>query len=624
MDPRMLDYYNRELGYVREQGAEFAQQFPKVAARLGMRGMEVADPYVERLLEGFAFMSARIQLKMDAEFPRFSQRLLDLVYPGYLAPTPAMGIARFEPSRAEGGSPDGFTLPRHSRLRARLPAHEQTACEYRTAHDVTLWPLRLSDARLTAAPPDLPIAGYRWGAAVRGALRLGFETTNQVEVSALKLDSLPLFINGVADTASRLQELLHTQCVGILIHAGGLPIRGMVPYPPEALQAEGFSSEQAMLPHQSRAFDGHRLLHEYFAFPERYRFFSVNDMRRALRHISGSRFEVVFLLKQANSALEPLVDAGNFALYCSPVVNLFHRTSDRIPVTSTRFEYHAVMERSRPLDFEIYSIDKVTGHHSDSERELVFHPFYASADVNRSGAGAYFSVRREPRILSDRSRRQGPRTGYIGSECFLSLVDANEAPFSSELRQVTVDAMCTNRDLSLLTPTGNADTDLTLMSSAPVESVLFIVSPTRPSPALAEREITWRLISHLNLNYLTLTDINADQGAGALRDLLGLYARLGAPGADAQIACVQKMSVRAVDRRVPNRGPIVFGRGVSLELDVDEVPFAGVSPWLLGAVLEQFFTRHVGINAFSELTLRSIQRGLIGSWKPRIGRRPMA
>ena len=398
----------------------------------------------------------------------------------------------------------------------------------------------------------------------------------------------------------------------------------MVPYPPEVLQAEGFSSEQAILPHESRAFDGHRLLHEYFAFPERYRFFSVNDMHRALRHISGSRFEVVLLLKQANSALEPLVDAANFALYCSPVVNLFHRTSDRIPVTSTRFEYHAVMERSRPLDFEIYSIDKVTGHHSDSERELVFHPFYASADVNRSGAGAYFSVRREPRILSDRSRRQGPRTGYIGSECFLSLVDANEAPFSSELRQVTVDAMCTNRDLSLLTPTGNADTDLTLMSSAPIESVLFIVSPTRPSPALAEREITWRLISHLNLNYLTLTDINAEQGASALRDLLGLYARLGAPGADAQIASVQTMSVRAVDRRVPNRGPIVFGRGVSLELDVDEVPFAGVSPWLLGAVLEQFFTRHVGINAFSELTLRSIQRGLIGSWKPRIGRRPMA
>ncbi|MEO7252866.1 MAG: type VI secretion system baseplate subunit TssF [Casimicrobium sp.] len=624
MDPRLLDYYNRELSYVREQGAEFAEQFPKVAARLGMRGIEVADPYVERLLEGFAFMSARIQLKMDAEFPKFSQRLLDLVYPDYLAPTPSMGIAKFEPSRSEGGSPDGFTLPRHSRLRARLPAHEQTACEFRTAHEVVMWPLRLAEARLTAAPPDLPIAGYRWGAPVRGALRLTFETTNQVEVASLKLDSLPIFISGTPDTASRLQELLHTQCVGVLIHAGGLPIRNLVPYPPEVVQPEGFSSNQAMLPHESRAFDGHRLLHEYFSFPERFRFFSVNDLNRALRQISGNKFEIVLLLKQANSALEQLIDAANFALYCAPVVNLFQRTSDRIPVTSTRFEYHAVIERTRPLDFEIHSIHKVVGHHNESDRELTFHPFYASADVDRRGAGAYFSVRREPRVLSEQSRRQGPRTGYIGSECFLSLVDSKEAPFSSELRQITVEALCTNRDLSLLTPIGNSSTDLTLMSSAPIESIQFIVSPTRPSPALAEREITWRLISHLGLNYLTMTDLNAEHGASALRELLGLYARLGAPGAEAQIASVQKMAVRAVDRRVPNRGPIVFGRGVSLDLEVDEIPFAGVSPWLLGAVLEQFFTRHVGINAFTELSLRSIQRGHIGSWKPRIGRRPMA
>ena len=624
MDPRLLDYYNRELSYVREQGAEFAEQFPKVAARLGMRGIEVADPYVERLLEGFAFMSARIQLKMDAEFPKFSQRLLDLVYPDYLAPTPSMGVAKFEPSRSEGGSPDGFTLPRHSRLRARLPAHEQTACEFRTAHDVVMWPLRLAEARLTAAPPDLPIAGYRWGASVRGALRLTFETTNQVEVSSLRLDSLPIFINGTPDTASRLQELLHTQCVGVLIHAGGLPIRSLVPYPPEVLQPEGFSSDQALLPHESRAFDGHRLLHEYFSFPERYRFFSVNDLNRALRQISGNKFEIVLLLKQANSALEPLVDAANFVLFCAPVVNLFNRTSDRIPITSTRFEYHAVIERTRPLDFEIHSIQKVVGHHNESDRELTFHPFYAAADVERRGAGAYYSVRREPRVLSEQSKRQGPRTGYIGSECFLSLVDSKDAPFSSELRQITVEALCTNRDLSLLTPVGNSSSDLTLMSSAPIESIQFIVSPTRPSPALAEREITWRLISHLGLNYLTMTDLNAEHGASALRELLGLYARLGAPGAEAQIASVQKMAVRAVDRRVPNRGPIVFGRGVSLDLEVDEIPFAGVSEWLLGAVLEQFFTRHVGINAFTELSLRSIQRGHIGSWKPRIGRRPMA
>ena len=622
MDPRFLDYYNRELAYVREQGGEFAEQFPKVAGPLGMHGIEVADPYVERLLEGFAFMSARVQLKMDAEFPRFSQRLLDLVYPGYLAPTPAMGVARFEPSKSEGGSPDGHVLARHSRLRGRLSAHEQTACEFRTAHDLTLWPIRLAEARLTAAPPDLPITKFRWGEPVRGALRLVFETTGQLEAAALKLDSLPLFINGTPDTASKLQELIHTQCLGVLVHAATFPVKDSVPYQASAVASEGFATEQAMLPLDSRAFDGYRLLHEYFAFPERYRFFSINGLQRALPNIAGARFEVVVLLRSSSVELEAVVDANNFLLHCTPVVNLFSRTSDRIPVTANRFEYHAVVDRGRPLDFEIHTINRVTGHHSDSDREIVFQPFYAAADTDRRGSGAYFSARREPRLLSEKARRHGPRTGYVGSECFLSLVDANEAPYSAELRQVTVDALCTNRDLSLLAPVGGSGSDLTLQASAPVESVRFVAGPTRPTPALAEREITWRLISHLSLNYLTLTDASPEHGASALRDLLGLYARLGTAGADAQIGAVQKLGVKEVNRRVPGRGPIVFGRGVQLDLLVDEIPLAGVSPWLLGAVLEQFFARHVGLNSFTEFVLRSTQRGQIAHWHPRIGRRP--
>lgn len=618
----MLDYYNRELAYVREQGSEFAEQFPKVAARLGMRGIEVADPYVERLLEGFAFMSARVQLKMDAEFPRFSQRLLDLVYPGYMAPTPAMGIAQFEPSKSEGGSPDGYVLPRHSRLRARLPVSEQTACEFRTAHELTLWPLKLTEARLTAAPPDLPMTGYRWGAPVRGALRLSFETTAQVDVAALKLDSLPLFLTGPVDIVSRLQELIHTQGLGLLVHSGGLPSHGMRAYPVEALQSEGFATEQAMLPQDSRGFDGYRLLHEYFAFPERFRFFSVNGLQRALPHITGNRFEVVILLKSSLVALESVVDVNNFLLYCAPVVNLFSRTSDRVPVGTNRFEFHAVIDRGRPLDFEVHSILRVTGQQTDMDRDIVFHPLYAAADVDRRGADAFFSVRREPRLLSENARRHGPRTGYIGSECFLSLVDINESPYPAEMRQITVEAMCTNRDLSLLTPLSNKGSDLTLLSSAPIEEIRFVVSPSRPMPAIAEREITWRLISHLSLNYLTLTDLNPEQGASALRDLLLLYAALGSSGAGAQIDAIQKMSVNAVNRRVPGRGPIVFGRGVQLDMLVDEIPLAGVSPWLLGAVLEQFFARHVGVNSFTEFLLRSTQRGQIANWQARIGRRP--
>jgi type VI secretion system protein ImpG len=453
-------------------------------------------------------------------------------------------------------------------------------------------------------------------------LRLVFETTGQLEVGALKLDVLSLFLAGNPDVVSKLQELIHTQCLGLVVHAGGLPIRELVPYQADAVVAEGFSTNQALLPLDSRAFDGHRLLHEYFAFPDRYRFVSINGLQRALPQITGNRFEVVLLLKASNVALESVIDANNFLLNCAPVVNLFNRTSDRIPVTTTRFEYHAVIDRGRPLDFEIHSISRVTGHQDDSDREIPFHPFYAAADKDRRGSGAYFSVRREQRMLSEKARRNGPRTGYIGSECFVSLVDVNEAPYASELRQITVEALCTNRDLSLLTPLGNAGTDLTLLASAPVDEIRFVVAPTRPTPALAEREMTWRLISHLSLNYLTLTDANPEQGASALRELLSLYARLGAPGADAQIGAIQKLAVAEVNRRVPGRGPIVFGRGVQLDLMLDEIPLAGISPWLLGAVLEQFFARHVSVNAFTEFALRSTQRGPIATWQPRIGRRP--
>lgn len=161
MDTRLLDYYNRELAYLRELGGEFAQQFPKVAARLRMHESGPPDPYVERLLEGFSFLTARVQLKMDAEFPRFTQALLDAVYPGYVAPLPSMAIVQFTPMMNEGSLAQGYRLPAGTALRARPAAAEQTACEFRTAHDLTLWPLELAGASVTGAPAYLPRSADR-------------------------------------------------------------------------------------------------------------------------------------------------------------------------------------------------------------------------------------------------------------------------------------------------------------------------------------------------------------------------------------------------------------------------------------------------------------------------------
>ena len=624
MDARLLDYYNRELTYMHELGAEFAQRYPKIAGRLGMRGIEVSDPYVERLLEGFSFLTARIQLKMDAEFPRFSQRLLEVVYPNFLAPLPAMGVVQIDGNLNEGSLKAGYELPRHTILRGRMIKGEQTACEFRTGHAVTLWPIRIAEASLGPVPAEilhaLPIVARQ----ARSAITIKLEAVGGARFAEMPLERLEFFLSGAELHALRVLELAVHHSIGTVCRSGpGTAGQGarIVPLGEEAIRHEGFEPDQSLLPYDARSFQGYRLLHEYFAFPDRYLFFSVNKLRAAAAAMSGNTMEIVILLDRADGDLERLVDARQFSLFCTPIVNLVPRRSDRIPVGPGQHEHHAVIDRTRPRDFEIFTVERVVGHMSNGSEEREFRPFLGSFASDDGAFGAYFSVRREPRLVSDRARAQGTRTSYTGSEVYVSLVDQHDAPFPHSLRHITLDALCTNRDLPLLLPTG-LESDFTLRVSAPVRAIRILRGPSRPYPALAEGALTWRLISHLGLNYLSLTDVDAGQGAAALREMLDLYGNLADPSVRRQIQGVRSMKLAPVFRRLPEPGPIVFGRGVEIALKLDETAFSGASPYLFGAVLEQFFSRHVSLNAFTEFALSSLQRGEIARWLPRIGRRP--
>lgn len=623
MDPRLLDYYNRELIYLRELGAEFAKTFPKTAGHLGMHGTEVNDPYVERLLEGFSFLTARIQLKMDAEFPRFSQRLLDVVYPNYLAPLPSMTIAAVQPNLREGSLHEGYTLAAGTPLRAHLARGEQTACEFRTAHAVTLWPLRLADVKLGGEPGDLPLSRLSPGIKVRGALRVRIEVCGAASLKNLPLDKLTFFLSGAESQALQLLELVLARSVGVVCHSVSNAEHNCSLLDHDAIRHEGFDAAQALLPHSPRSFHGHRLLHEYFAFPARFLFFSIGNLRRALQTIEGNAFSLTILLDQTVPDLERSVDSRSLALFCTPAINLFPKQADRVAISTQHYEHHVVVDRTRPLDYEVHSIEKVTGHLQPDGKGCRFRPFYGMVADAPESHGRYFSVRREPRLTSAANRRNGVPNGYSGSEVFLSLVDQQEAPFSDDLRHLAVEALCTNRDLAALIPL-EGSSDFSLRISAPVTAIKVLRGPTPPRPALADNALTWRLISHLSLNYLTLTDLDGGQGAEALRDLLELYAGAAQADITPQIQGIRSVQVDAVYNQLPQPGPLMFGRGVRVSLLLDELAFAGASTYLLGAVLEQFFARHVSLNSFSELAVATLQRGHINRWHPRIGCRPTA
>jgi type VI secretion system protein ImpG len=628
MDPRLLRYYNQELAYMRQMGAEFAGQFPKIASRLALDDAEVADPYVERLLEGFSFLAARIRLKLDAEFPRFTQHLLETAYPHYLAPTPSMVIAQFLPSMSEGALAGGFRIPRGTVLRGKIPVKEQTACQFRTAHDVTLWPLDVADVRYLSQAPDVPLNALPLGAPVRGVLRLRLRAAMSLPLQQLALDRLHIFLTGNDDVALRLHELLLGSALGVFAAPPARPVPWFEWLGPEAIRPVGFSPEEALIPYGSRSFSGYRLLHEYFAFPERFRFVEVAGLRPAVARHPGDEIELVIPLARGDAALASQVDGTSVALHCTPAINLISRRADRIHVTDQRSEHHVVADRTRPMDFEVYAVERVTAYAEGTEAEGEFRPFYASVDADGAGeAPGYFTQRREPRALSEPQRRDGTRTSYIGSEVFLSLVDPREAPYPEAVRQLGVEVLATNRDLPLLMPKGG-DADFSLAISAPVDGIRCLRGPSRPRPAVPEGEMSWRLINHLSLNYLTVTDLDADHGAVALRELLELYADLADRDTVDAIGRRQARGVRQVavtprTRRLPVPGPIVFARGLEIRLTVDEAAFAGGSAFLLGAVLEQVFARLASMNTFTELVLVSETRGEIKRWPPRMALRQL-
>src|SRR5262245_45643208 len=332
MDPRLLDYYNSELLHVRESAAEFAKEFPKIAGRLALEGVaECQDPYVERLLEGFAFLAARVQLKIDAEFPTFTQHLLEMVFPGFLAPLPSMAMVRFEPDLTEAGLAEGVELPRGTTLRARPSslAGATTPCVFRTAHGVKLWPVELVEAKYLAYAPALP-RELQLTRKVQAALRLRLRATAGLSFDSIALERLPLHFTGNPGVASRLHEAVLSSPLGVLVMPANPKARWFHFADAAEVRRLGYSDDEALLPPAARSFRGYRLLREYFAFPSRFQFAEIGGLRKGLAKCKDAELDVFVLLGRADTTLENLIDAANVSLYCTPAINLFPKRADRI------------------------------------------------------------------------------------------------------------------------------------------------------------------------------------------------------------------------------------------------------------------------------------------------------
>ncbi len=621
MTPLFLDHYNTELHHIRQMAAEFARAYPKIAARLDLdpEGREVCpDPFVERLLEGFAFLAARTHLKLDAEFPRFTQSLLETVQPEYLCPLPSMAIVRFQPDLINKSLANGFTIPKGTTIRSRKGQDGSTPCTYRTAHSVELWPVALRDvAYLDRAMGSLALPATSSPAA---ALHLVLESSAQLPFAELRLDRLTFHLRGSESAPLSLMENLFAHIKSIYVRDGATPAAPWVELPDDCFQPVGFSDEESLIPTSAAGFQGYRLLREYFAFPQRFLFFEVSGLAAA--RVRSHSMEIAITLSRSNPVCAAQVSASSLGLYCTPAINLFEKRTDRVLVEPATSEHHVVVDRTRPIDYEVYQIKHVTGYGAPPEEEYAFHSFYRTR-AESGKASAFYTMHRRPRVPTEKERTFGKLSDYSGAEAYVSLVDPNSAPYPSEIRQLGVTALCTNRHLPIRLSQSGRSVEFAFELNGPILGLECISGPTQPRASFAMGEVAWRTIGHLSLNYYSLTDANNETGASALRELLRLYVPLEDRAGTQQVDGLISVTHRTVMRRVPAPGMVAFARGLEITLLFDEDAFVGSGVFLLGMVLERFFAKHVSINSFTETVIVSKQRGELIRWPARAGRKAL-
>ncbi len=613
MRDELLGYYERELIFLRQMGAEFAEKYPKVAGRLLLEPDKCEDPHVERMIEAFAFLTSRVHLKIDDEFPEVTESLLNVLYPHYLAPTPSMSIAQFALDPQQGKLTTGYAIDRETTLYSR-PV-QGTPCRFRTCYPVTLWPLEVASAALESLDPVG--ARGKWSDAV---LRISLKCLHNTKLSDLKVGmgekerciaSLRFYLNGEAQLIYPLYELLFNE----QLHLKGIELqdkktRRSLKLPVDALRPVGFAADEGMLGYTPRSFSGYRLLTEYFAFPDKFLFFDVVGLDEAARAGFGEQVDILIYLKDVTPP-RAKVDAGTFQLGCTPIINLFRKVAEPIQLTQQQNEYHVIPDIHRQTATEVYSIDSVTTVDPYLQQSREFHPFYSYRHAyERDQQGAFWYA----------TRRPSQRMEDEGTEVFMSLVDLNFSPNVPPVETITCHVTCTNRDLPARLPFGGREGDFEVENAGPLSRVKCLRKPTETLRPPMRRGAHWRLISHLSLNHLSLVEGQRNGDPEALREILMLYDFMDSAATRKQILGLNKITSRRVVRQTGSRIGTGFVRGIETTITFDETQYVGSGVFLFASVLERFLGLYASLNSFNQLIAKTEQReGELKRWKPRVG-----
>ncbi|WP_288129081.1 type VI secretion system baseplate subunit TssF [Microbulbifer sp.] len=604
MSEKLIDLYERELAFLQQTSSEFARMHPAAASRLQLDTDTVDDPLVARLLSGVAYMNARVQKKLNDDFPELSDAMLETLYPHYLRPIPSCAIVQFDPDE---------DLDAMERVDANTLLESESfqgeTCRFSSCYPVDICPFKVKSASLMARPFMAPGSNDIQGA--NAVLKLSLSTLSKdIAFSDLDLEYLRFFLRGQQSHVNLIYDLLLSKCVKVVV-ANGEADPAPVFLGSDIIQQVGLGPDEGLLPYPDTAFIGYRLLTEYFAFPEKFQFLDITELQTAIDERYTDTLNLYFYLSETHDELEKQIAESMFALGCTPVVNLFPQTADPIPLTHTEYTYEIVPDARRSEGLEVYSVDEVFATDSTGKKTR-YRPFYGIQHSQHQAQQSAFWFSRRRSIV------EGEHRNEQASEVDISLVDLDFNPSMVSEQTLDLRLTCSNRNLPKKLPTGNAQPYLTVVDGdVPATRIQCLVPPTAAlRPPQRERGY-WRLISHLNLNHLSLS---GSGGCDVLKEILRLYDFRNSAGTRNLIEALNGLQARPITAPIQIDDSVVLCRGTEVKLELDEMMLTGTSPLLFASVLERFFGLYCSLNSFTRLIATLSGRdGELKRWPPRAG-----
>ncbi len=589
-----LSYYNNELAFLRAAGNEFAKANPKVASQLRLNEQGSEDPHIARIIEAFAFLTARIQHKINDDLPEFADTLLNLLYPHYQLPVPALSIVQFQ---ANPEATEGHFLSKGIQIESS--SSYGSTCQFSTCYDTIIYPTEITRIELIEnSSPTLPFLPN-----TQSALTISMRCLKpDLSFSILNPKRIRFFINIATPYSYQFYDLLFKEGLGGFIVEDG---KEAIPFPFDALNAVGFNENEGLFPYPEQSMLNYRLLTEFFIFPEKFLFFDLTFKDNLYQtHAIGREITFVICFKNKTPSLRPTITKNSLSLHCTPLINLFDKIGEPILIDQTRSTYPIIPDARRLNEIDIYKIQSISlSDYSGVPYHCV--PLYGFKE--QKDQSIYWHSERKNRSLESSSIETCRK-----EDIFISFVDNNHIN-NAAIAQPHL--LCTNHQLPSQLPHGGHHPKLQFIKDN-IKGDIRTLSPFTPSYHLPLcHGVRWQLISHLMLN--TFSFSNNTEATKFIKEMLQLYNFSQSEENSLFISNIESVTTKPVIARGDSHfgNTILNGTEVIITFTKEHATL-----FLFSSVLEKFLTAYCSINSFTQLTIRyANQSGDLIRWKPNMG-----